>query len=151
MSENAESARLVAALDTAHQALKGEYGPFLSTAIGEALPNIRLMFPELIAYRGGLFIAEQFDQTTVDDLFDMAAFGSGGSAVRAAEEAVNSVGLFAHSTGPGDVKAAEAAILAFEWVWTRWLRETYGVAIEVLSSIDAEEGAHVTFHSVSGA
>ena len=146
---NPQSEAVVTAMHRATKALKSPHEAFLSGAISEALPHFRHLFPELVSYRGGLFIEAQFDKTVVDELFDMAAFGDGGSAAAEAEASVNTVGLFAHAHEAGDVEAAQAVIAGIGWVWERWLRETYDVEIEVLSGINAEEGAFISFRSRS--
>lgn len=144
---NKTSEAVVTAMRRATAVLKTPQEAFLSSTISEALPHFRHLFPELLSYRGGLFNEAHFDKGMVDDLFDMAAFGDGGSAIPEAEASVNSVGLFAHEVETGDREAADAAIAAIGWVWERWVRETYDVEIEVLSSVDAEDGAYITFRS----
>ncbi|WP_374516004.1 hypothetical protein [Brevundimonas sp.] len=146
-AENPESMAVVAALRQA--SASGPHEAFLSTTVSEALLNFRHLFPELISYRGGLFIEAQFDKATVDDLFDQATFGDGEFDVGHAEDAVNSVGLFAEAVAEGDIVAAASVAEMIGWVWRRWLRETYDVEIEVLTSIDKEEGAYVSFRSAS--
>jgi len=148
-ADNPESLAVVAALQRAAKAASIPHDPFLATTIRDALLDFRHLFPELISYRGGLFMEAQFDKATVDDLFDQAAFGNGEFDVGHAEDTVNSVGLFAEAVAEGDVEAAAAVAEAIGWVWRRWLRETYDVEIEVLTSIDAKEGAHVSFRSAS--
>lgn len=148
-ADNPESAAMVAVMTQAVKASGVPHDPFLSTTIGDALLGFRHLFPELISYRGGLFIEAQFDKATVDDLFDQAAFGDGGPMVSYAEETVNAVGLFAEAVVEGDVEAATAVAEAIGWVWRRWFRETYDVEIEVLSTIDVKDGAHVSFRSAS--
>lgn len=150
-ADNPESVAVVAVMRRAAKAVSIPHDPFLATTIGEALLNFRHLFPELVSYRGGLFIEAQFDKATVDDLFDQAAFGSGEFNVGHAEDTVNSVGLFAEAVVDGDSEAAAAVAEAIGWVWRRWLRETYDVEIEVLTSIDEKEGAHVSFRSASPA
>ncbi|WP_417233044.1 hypothetical protein [Brevundimonas sp.] len=144
---NSASETVVAAMQRATAVLKTPHEAFLSSTISEALPHFRHLFPELVSYRGGLFNEAHFDKGMVDDFFDMAAFGDGGSAIPEAEASVNSVGLFAHEVEAGDREAADAVIAAIGWIWERWVRETYDVEIEVLSSIDAEDGAYITFRS----
>lgn len=144
MSE--ESARLVRAF-YADGPKRLESGPFLSSAITDAFVDYRHMFPELVSYRGGLFVEANFDKTTVDDVFDMAEFGDDLSAVANAEMQINALGLFAEAAEPGDVAAAKAAAEGIGWVWRRWVSETYGVDIEVVASI-GDEDSYVTFRSV---
>ena len=146
---NPESQAVVAAMHRAGEAASSPHEPFLASTISEALLNFRHLFPELIAYRGGLFIEAQFDKATVDDLCDQAAFDGGEADVGHAEDAVNSVGLIAEAVTDGDLEAAAAVAEAIGWVWRRWLRETYDVEIEVLTSIDKKDGAYVSFRSVS--
>ncbi len=145
--DNPVSVAMVAVMQQAAKAVDVPHDPFLSTTIRDALLGFRHLFPELISYRGGLFVEANFDKVTVDDLFDQAAFGDGGSIVSYAEETVNSVGLFAKAVSDGDPEAATAVAEAIGWVWRRWFRETYDVEIEVLTTIDLKDGAYVTFRS----
>ncbi|MGA0546156.1 hypothetical protein ACO2Q1_12855 [Brevundimonas sp. VNH65] len=123
-----------------------EDGPYLSTGINDAFINYRHMFPELISYRGGLFVEANFDKTTVDEMFDMARFGGGASAVADAEAQINSIGLCAEAVEAGDLAAAQASAEAIGWVWKRWIKETYDVEIEVVAHI-GDEDSWVTFRS----
>ncbi len=143
MSVNPDSVGLVRAL-YAEGPQDLESGPFLSTAITDAFLNYRHMFPELVSYRGGLFVEANFDKATIDELFDMAQFGDGASAVADAEMQTNAIGLFAEVAEGGDLAAARASAEAISWVWRRWIRETYDLEIEVVTSV-GDEDSYVTF------
>lgn len=114
----------------------------------ETLAHYRLLFPELISYRGGVFVEGRFDKRLVDGLFDQAAFDTGESVVAAAEEAINRVGLMNEGEEAFDAAVAHANAEAIGWVWKRWLRETYGVEIEVVTAISDADQCYVTFHSI---
>lgn len=114
----------------------------------ETLAHYRLLFPELISYRGGLFVERQFDKVLIDGLFDQAEFDTGESPIATAEETINSVGLLNEGEDDPDLAVAQANADAIGWVWKRWLRETYAVEIEVVTAIIDANQCYVTFHSI---
>jgi hypothetical protein len=124
---------------------------FFGSTPRESLAHYRILFPELISYRGGLFVQSQFDQALVDDMYDQAGFGEGLADVAAAEEAINSVGLLFEGLFEDEVVfdpvLAKANAAAIGWVWTRWIRETYAREIEVVTCIEGEDACYVTFRS----
>lgn len=116
----------------------------------ETLAHYRLLFPELISYRGGLFVESRFDQPTIDDLFDQATFGGCEPDIATAEETVNSVGLLNEGEESFDLDLARANAEAIGWVWKRWIRETYALEIDlVISVVDADQ-CYITFRSIRG-
>lgn len=117
----------------------------------ETLAHYRLLFPELISYRGGLFVEARFDQGMVDDMFDQAAFDSGEPDIATAEETINSVGLLNQDEDHFDLDLARANAEAIGWVWKRWIRETYTLEIDlVISVVDADQ-CYITFRSIRDA
>jgi hypothetical protein len=126
---------------------------FFGSTPREALAHYRILFPELISYRGGLFVQSQFDQALVDDMFDQAGFDGGLADMAAAEEALNSVGLLFEGLFEGQVEfdpvLARANAAAIGWVWKRWIRESYGREIEVVTCIEGEDACYVTFRSLA--
>jgi hypothetical protein len=126
---------------------------FLGSNPREALAHYRILFPELIAYRGGLFAEKRFDQTLVDDLFDQAKLGGedAASIIAIAEETTNGVGLLFEGEKPDepvfDADLARANAEAIGWVWKRWIRDTYAVEIEIVTCIEDQDACYVTFRS----
>lgn len=114
----------------------------------ETLAHYRLLFPELISYRGGLFVERRFDKPLIDSLFDQAEFDTGESAVATAEETINGVGLLNEGEEEFDLAVAQANAEAIGWVWKRWLREAYAVEIEVITAIVDADQCYVTFRSL---
>lgn len=114
----------------------------------ETLAHYRLLFPELITYRGGLFVEARFDQSMVDDLFDQAQFGDGEPDIANAEETINSVGLLNEDEGSFDLALAHANAEAIGWVWKRWIRETYALEIDLVTSVVDTNQCYVTFRSI---
>lgn len=114
----------------------------------ETLAHYRLLFPELISYRGGLFVESRFDQRMVDDLFDQAAIAGGEPDIAVAEEAINSVGLINEGETAFDTAVARANGEAIGWVWKRWARETYDLEIDLVISVVDVDQCYVTFRSV---
>ena len=148
MSE--ESAALLAKLKPKGVAGLDHDIRYLGGNLREALAHYRILFPELIGYRGGLFVEAHFDQRTVDDLLDMAQFGAGENAIQTAEQHVNGLSLAAEDDeNDFDVATAEANAAAIGWVWTRWFRETYGVEVRILTSISGSEDCVIWFESGS--
>ena len=114
----------------------------------ETLAHYRLLFPELISYRGGLFVGTRFDQAMVDDMFDQAEFDSGEPDIATAEEAINSIGLLNEGEEYFSLDLARANAEAIGWVWKRWIRETYALEIDlVISVIDADQ-CYITFRAI---
>lgn len=148
MSE--ESARLLAALRPAGVAGLDHDIRYLGGNLREALAHYRVLFPELVSYRGGVFIESQFDQPTVNEILDAAVFDGGENAIAAAEQHINSVSLAAEDDHHDfDVEVARSNAAAIGWVWTRWIRETYGVEVRVETSISAAEDCYVWFETGS--
>ncbi|HEY0600177.1 hypothetical protein [Brevundimonas sp.] len=114
----------------------------------ETLAHYRLLFPELISYRGGLFVERQFDKPLIDSLLDQAEFDTGESPIATAEETINSLGLLNEDEDEFDLAVAQANAEAIGWVWKRWLRETYAVEIEVITAIVDADQCYVTFRSL---
>ena len=148
MSE--ESARLLTALKPSGVAGLDHEIRYLGGNLREALAHYRVLFPELISYRGGLFIENHFDQRTVDELFDGFGFDSGENPVASAEQSINAVSLATEDDQEHfDIECARASAAAIGWVWTRWVRETYGVEVRVLSSISGPDDCSIWFESGS--
>ena len=114
----------------------------------EALAHYRILFPELISYRGGLFIESHFDQQIVNDILDASRFDAGDNAVATAEQYVNAVSLAAEDDQQHfDIAIARANAAAIGWVWTRWIRETYAVEVKVETSISSAEDCCIWFET----
>ena len=146
MSE--ESARLLAALKPNGVAGLDHDIRYLGGNLREALAHYRILFPELVAYRGGLFIESHFDQQVVDEILDGSTFDAGESAVATAEQHINSVSLAAEDDQRDfDVEVARANASAIGWVWTRWIRETYGVELRVVTSISGPDDCLIWFET----
>ena len=114
----------------------------------ETLAHYRLLFPELISYRGGLFVESRFDQAMIDDLFDQAVFDGGEPDLATAEETINSVGLLNEGEEHFDLELASANAEAIGWVWRRWIRETYALEIDLVTSVVDVDQCYVTFRSI---
>lgn len=114
----------------------------------ETLAHYRLLFPELISYRGGLFVESRFDQLLIDDLFDQAKFDGCEPDIAAAEETINSVGLLNEGEESFDLTLAQANAEAIGWVWRRWIRETYALEIDLVTSVVDADQCYITFRSV---
>ena len=127
---------------------------YLGSNPRETLAHYRILFPELISYRGGLFVEKQFDKVLVDDMFDQAAFGGDNAAIGHAEESLNGFGLLFEGDAPDkpvfDPVLAKANAEAIGWVWKRWIRETYAVEIDVVACIESVDACYVTFRSALG-
>lgn len=150
MSE--ESQALLAALAAPEAPGDDQDIVYLGSNPRETLAHYRILFPELISYRGGLFVEKQFDQRIVDDLFDQAEFGGGESAIHQAEESLNGFGLLFEGENEEpvfDPAIAAANAEAIGWIWKRWVRETYGVDIQPVACIEGLDACYVTFRSLS--
>lgn len=146
MSE--ESERLLATLKPKGVAGLDHEIRYLGGNLREALAHYRILFPELISYRGGLFMDAHFDQRTVDDLLDAAEVDEAGNGINTAEQHVNGVSLAAEDDADHfDVEVARANAAAIGWVWPRWFRETYGVEVRVLTSISGPDDCVIWFES----
>ena len=146
MSE--ESERLLATLKPEGVAGLDHDIRYLGGNLREALAHYRILFPELISYRGGLFIEAHFDRRMVDDLLDAAEFDASGNGINTAEQHVNGVSLAAEDDeNDFDVEIARANAAAIGWVWTRWFGETYGVEVRVLTSITGSQDCVIWFES----
>lgn len=146
MSE--ESASLVAALHPPGVPGEDDDVRFYGSNQRETLAHYRLLFPELISYRGGLFVERSFDKSLVDGLFDQAEFDTGESPIPTAEETINSVGLLNEGEEVFDMAVVKANAAAIAWVWRRWVRETYGLEIDVVTSIISADECYLTFRSI---
>lgn len=126
---------------------------FFGSSPRVSLAHYRILFPELISYRGGLFVQSQFDQRMVDDMYDRAGYDGGHADLAVAEEAINSVGLLYQAlTGDEpefDPVLAKSNAAAIGWVWQRWVRESYGREIEIVTCIEGTDACYVTFRSRS--
>ncbi|WP_122464751.1 MULTISPECIES: hypothetical protein [Brevundimonas] len=126
---------------------------FLGSNPRETLAHYRLLFPTLVAYRGGLFVEPAFDRSLVDGLLDQSEFDGGVVDIATAEEATNGVGLLYEGEKPDEpvfhAEIARANAEAIGWVWRRWILETYGREVEVVTAIEGPDCCYVTFRSVS--
>ncbi len=146
MSE--QSARLLAALWPDSVAGHDHEIRYLGGNLREALAHYRVLFPELISYRGGLFIESHFDQQIIDEILDASAFGGGEDPIAAAEQHVNAVALSAEDDQAHfDIEIAKANAAAIGWVWTQWIRETYAVEVRIETSISAADDCMIWFES----
>lgn len=119
---------------------------YLGSNLRETLAHYRLLYPELVSYRGGLFIEHLFDKALVDDLFDQSAFDAGEDAVAVAEQHINAIDL-RYEDDEFDLGMARGVAEAIAWVWPRWIRETYGVEVEVIFSVTDAEDCQIWFQS----
>jgi hypothetical protein len=145
-----ESARLLKALSPEGVAGLDHDIRYLGGNLREALAHYRILFPELISYRGGLFIESHFDKQAVDEILDASAFDAGDDAIATAEQHVNAVSLAAEDDEDHfDIACARASAAAVGWVWVRWIRDTYSIDVRVQSSISGPDDCSIWFESGS--
>ena len=138
---------LLAALNPPGVAGADEDIRFYGSNQRETLAHYRLLFPSLVSYRGGLFVERAFDKQFVDQMFDQAAFDEGESPIAIAEETINAVGLLNEDEAEFDVAIAQANAAAIGWVWRRWIKDMYGLDVEIMASVESADACYITFRS----
>lgn len=123
---------------------------YLGGNLREALAHYRILFPELVSYRGGLFIESAFDKHIVDEILDASMFDGGERGIAMAEQHVNGVSLAAEDDKQDfNVDIARANAAAIGWVWKTWIRETYGQDVRIETSISAVDDCLIWFETGS--
>ncbi len=121
---------------------------YLGGNLREGLAHYRVLFPELVSYREGLFLEAHFSQREVDHILDGSTFDANENPVATAERHINQVWLAAQDDQRGfDADMARANAAAIGWVWKRWIGETYGVSIQVGVSVSGPDDCSVWFES----
>lgn len=146
---NEEGLDLLAALNPPGVAGADEDIRFYGSNQRETLAHYRLLFPSLVSYRGGLFVERAFDKPFVDQMFDQAAFDDSDSPIAIAEQTINAVGLLNEDETEFDLAMARANAAAIGWVWRRWIKDMYGLDVEIVTSVESAEACYVTFRSAA--
>ena len=102
--------------------MSAEVTPFM------ALEALKLLCPELVAYRGGWFRKDAFTEETADAFIAKA---EGGAGLAAAEYVINHLHLDAYLLGQTDPEPATARALgeAIAYGWRNWARDRYGLTV----------------------
>lgn len=107
------------------------------------LDHIRILFPEIISYRGGLFLAEAFDRAIVDDYVDHS---DEPDPLHAVERLLNFVSLSSEAEG-FDPRVANAVGEAIAFSWRNWLWQRFEQPIETFLVVEGHDDAGVWFES----
>lgn len=110
-----------------------------------AVAHLKLFCPELINYRDGWFLAENFDEDNADIWFNQA-----GATVASVEAMLNHIHLQSDTFGSGRVEQPEMTnedatafgeVLAYQW--KSWARDAYNLDIQVFVSRSDKANADV--------
>lgn len=143
-----DPAELEAALSAVPKGFDGGLDPDVAFLAHIMLDHIRIMFPEVISYRGGLFLAETFNRTLVDDYLDHS---DGAEPLHAVERLLNFVSLSDDEDG-FDPRIARVVAEAIAFSWRNWFWQRFEQAIETYLVVNGHDDAGVWFESraVSG-
>ena len=138
-----DPAILEAALAAVPSGFDQALDPDVTSLCHITLDHIRIMFPEIIAYRGGLFLADAFNRAVVDDYLDHS---DDPDPLHAAERLLNYISLSDEAAG-FDPRVASAVGEAIAFSWRNWLWQRFEQHIETWLVVEAHDDAGVWFES----